>query len=107
MVSCLLLIAYYLLLCVICEICGFGLFLPTAACLLPSVFWWRRRELNPDPKVNVEGLYMLSCFSFCVNLAARTIFAHLELSESARRSNGLVRLWSRPSPRTEAMGQLI
>jgi len=75
--------------------------------ILPSVLWWRRRELNPDPKVNAEGLYMLSCFSFRVSLATRATFAHLELSESARRSNGLVRLWSRPSPRTEAMGQLI
>src|SRR5437868_2733954 len=27
--------------------------------------WWRRRESNPDPKANAEGLYMLSCFSFC------------------------------------------
>src|SRR5262249_29793772 len=92
--------------CVICVICGrFGLScrLPTAFCLL---FWWRRRELNPDPKVNAEGLYMLSCFSFCARLATRTTFAHLGLSESARRSNELVRLWSRPSPRTEKMGQL-
>jgi len=26
--------------------------------------WWRRRELNSDPKANAEGLYMLSHFSF-------------------------------------------
>jgi hypothetical protein len=26
--------------------------------------WWRRRELNPDPKANAEGLYMLIYFSF-------------------------------------------
>ncbi len=31
----------------------------TAYCL-----WWRRRESNPDPKANAEGLYMLSYFSF-------------------------------------------
>jgi hypothetical protein len=29
-----------------------------------AMVWWRRRESNPDPKVNAEGLYMLSCFSF-------------------------------------------
>jgi len=39
-------------------------FLPTASCRLPTDLWWRRRESNPDPKVNAEGLYMLSCFSF-------------------------------------------
>lgn len=67
---------------------------------------------------------MLSCFSFrlagthaagvLLNFqhtrgvrTAYATFAHLELSESARRSNGLVRLWSRPSSRTEKMGQLI
>src|ERR1041385_7607651 len=52
--------------CVICVICGLfrRVFLPSAACLL--LLWWRRRELNPDPKVNAEGLYMLSCFSFRV-----------------------------------------
>ena len=59
----------------------------TAHCL-----WWRRRESNPDPKVNAEGIYMLSCFSFRVSLAARAIFAHFQLSEAARRWNGLVRL---------------
>jgi len=26
--------------------------------------WWRRRELNSDPKTNAEGLYMLIRFSF-------------------------------------------
>ena len=46
---------------------------------------------------------MLSCFSFPTSLAARETFAHLELSESARRSNGLVRLWSHPSQRTDVM----
>ena len=40
---------------------GFAL---AAHCLLLTVLWWRRRELNPDPKANAEGLYMLSCFSF-------------------------------------------
>jgi len=75
----------------------------TANC---SLFWWRRRELNPDPKANAEGIYMLSCFSFCSHLAARAIFAQLQLSESARRWCGLVRLWSHPPPRTEALGQL-
>jgi hypothetical protein len=96
----------------------------TAHCLLLTVLWWRRRELNSDPKVNAEGLYMLSCFSFRVpgthasgvpilfstRGGVRTqdaTFAHLELSESARRSNGLVRLWSRPRSRTESAGQLI
>ena len=43
---------------------GIGGFVLTAYCLLLTVFWWRRRELNPDPKANAEGLYMLSCFSF-------------------------------------------
>ena len=67
------------------------------SCLLPSAYcrlflWWRRRESNPDPKVNAEGIYMLSCFSFRVSLAARAIFAHFQLSEAARRWNGLVRL---------------
>jgi len=28
------------------------------------MIWWRRRELNPDPKANAEGIYMLSRFSF-------------------------------------------
>ncbi len=45
----------------------------TAYCL-----WWRRRESNPDPKANAEGLYMLSCFSFLPNLAARETFARTE-----------------------------
>ena len=26
--------------------------------------WWRRRELNSDPRENAERLYMLSHFSF-------------------------------------------
>jgi hypothetical protein len=25
--------------------------------------WWRRRELNPDPKAAAAGVYMLSRFS--------------------------------------------
>ena len=29
-----------------------------------AMFWWRRRELNSDPRVNAERLYMLSHFSF-------------------------------------------
>ncbi len=61
----------------------------TAVCLL---IWWRRRELNPDPKANAEGLYMLSRFSFLRNLAALEIFARFQLSETTRRWNGLVRL---------------
>ena len=64
----------------------------TAVCLLPPVLWWRRRESNPDPKVNAEGIYMLSCFSFRVSLAARATFALFQLSEAARRWKGLVRL---------------
>jgi len=38
-------------------------------CIVPARsdknrFWWRRRESNPDPKANAEGIYMLSRFSF-------------------------------------------
>src|SRR5882724_7964321 len=28
-----------------------------------AMVWWRRRELNSDPRVNAEKLYMLSPFS--------------------------------------------
>src|SRR5262245_44622872 len=28
-----------------------------------KMVWWRRRELNSDPKTNAEGIYMLSRFS--------------------------------------------
>src|SRR5438270_11783234 len=71
------------------------------------LFWWRRRELNPDPKANAEGLYMLSCFSFrVVGTHASVVlspqfqsvpidyatFARFQLSDAARRWHGLVRL---------------
>ena len=38
-----------------------------------EMFWWRRRESNPDPKANAEGLYMLSCFSFHSQLRERVL----------------------------------
>src|SRR5258708_4456870 len=64
------------------------------SCLLPTAVWvwWRRRELNPDPKANAEGLYMLICFSFRFGLSTGTIFAHRRVSEAARPRCELVRL---------------
>ncbi len=35
--------------------------------------WWRRRELNSDPEVNAERLYMLSRFSFCLDEPAKDL----------------------------------
>jgi hypothetical protein len=32
------------------------------------IFKWRRRELNPDPKADHAGIYMLSRFSFLASL---------------------------------------
>src|ERR1043165_9603779 len=53
--------------------------------------WWRRRELNSDPKVNAEGLYMLSCFSF-----RRLVRTPLECSFFPARQRRAYR--ARPSP---------
>ena len=40
--------------------------------------WWRRRELNPDPKANAEGLYMLICFSVPPGLATVWVLPSVE-----------------------------
>jgi hypothetical protein len=41
--------------------------------LVEKRIWWRRRESNPDPKANAEGLYMLICFSFHSLLRERVL----------------------------------
>ena len=43
-----------------------------------SLHWWRRRELNPDPSANAEGLYMLICFSFPSGLLAGRVLPNIE-----------------------------
>src|ERR1700680_755656 len=68
-----------------CCRCGFQIRNST------SRIWWRRRELNPDPKANAEGLYMLICFAFRT-ACDRTTFAQCRVSEAARPRPELVRL---------------
>src|SRR5712691_8605887 len=70
--------------------------------------WWRRRESNSDPEANAEGLYMLSRFSFSPGqlMSPGRKFALCRVSEATRPRQELVRLCSRPFPRTEGMGQL-
>jgi hypothetical protein len=47
--------------------------------VLPSLFKWRRRESNSDPKADHAGIYMLSRFSF-------SSFARSRVSEATKTS---------------------
>ena len=58
--------------------------------------WWRRRELNSDPRANVERLYMLSRFSS--RPANRTNFARCRVSEVTRPQTGASPTLFSPTP---------
>ena len=47
--------------------------------------WWRRRELNSDPKVVAGALYMLSRFSF--RKGPKTIRGFRSGAESVKRQD--------------------
>ena len=55
-------------------------------------FWWRRRELNSDPKAVAGALYMLSRFSFRKDPKAVAVFALRKVCETTRPLQELVRL---------------
>ncbi len=59
--------------------------------------WWRRRELNSDPRANAERLYMLSRFSFSVRQAGQK-FARCRVSEVTRPRRRASPTLSRPTP---------
>src|SRR4029453_14206459 len=65
--------------------------------------WWRRRDLNSDPRSNVQELFMLSHFSFLPDKLVKICSARV--SEVTRPRAVASPTLSRLLPRTERAGQ--